>query len=861
MKTRTLIQGVGIALAATLLPLTTVAQGVYDPETKILSVDAIDLQTNGETELTFSAKLELYNTAPPRFASDELLGVERPATGPVGTLETTTDELVLPSVAIGDKTYEIRFHVTADDLFILQFDDFVLNSIRETFSTGVFNRIATFPAYRNSDIDNETVAEIVDASSDGNTLVYTDSPLEVIGFVDITDARNPQPAGIVAVGGEPTSVAVAGNYALAAVDTSADFVSPSGVLHIIDMATHAILRTIDLGGQPDSVAVSPDNKYAVIAIENQRDEDLGDGAPPQLPAGFVVIVDLAGGPANWTTRNVSVTGLADLYPDDPEPEFVDINDNNIAAVTLQENNHIVLIDVASGTVIDDFSAGSVDLSQVDIEEEDPALISLTGSLSQVLREPDGIGWMGNDMLAIANEGDLNGGSRSFAIMDIDGTVLWDSGNSLDHTVVSLGQYPDSRSGNKGNEPENIEYADFGDEDFLFVTSERANVVYAYNLEENTMQTLPSNIAPEGIKAIPSRGLLIAAAEKDDRGDKYRGGLVIYALESGTPIYPTVMSANRIDGTPIPWSALSGLAADSVDPDTVYTVPDSYYQQSRIYRMNVAGQPAVINKEIVLRDGKGLLAAVSPDQVNANNTVNLDLEGIAVSADGGFWVVSEGAGSVNDDSRPVTSLDLLLHADKDGLIDDVVTLPGSTNDRQIRFGFEGVAATGAAGSEVLYVAFQREWVNDPKGYVRIGRYEEATDKWSFFYYPLDAATSPNGGWVGLSDITALNGTEFAILERDNQGNDDATIKRIYKVSVAGKTPAADPASGTPTFPVLNKTLVHDLIPEFAATGGMVLEKLEGMTVTADGEVLVVNDNDGVDDSNGETQLFRLGTLFE
>ena len=29
--------------------------------------------------------------------------------------------------------------------------------------------------------------------------------------------------------------------------------------------------TIDLGGQPDSIAVSPDGKYAAVVIENERD--------------------------------------------------------------------------------------------------------------------------------------------------------------------------------------------------------------------------------------------------------------------------------------------------------------------------------------------------------------------------------------------------------------------------------------------------------------------------------------------------------------------------------------------------------------------------------------------------------------
>ncbi len=49
----------------------------------------------------------------------------------------------------------------------------------------VFNRIATFPVYLNTDINLETVAEIIDASKDGKTLVYTDSQIKKLGFVDI----------------------------------------------------------------------------------------------------------------------------------------------------------------------------------------------------------------------------------------------------------------------------------------------------------------------------------------------------------------------------------------------------------------------------------------------------------------------------------------------------------------------------------------------------------------------------------------------------------------------------------------------------------------------------------------------------
>ena len=147
-------------------------------------------------------------------------------------------------------------------------------------------------------------------------------------------------------------------------------------------------------------------------------------------------------------------------------------------------------------------------------------------------------------------------------------------------------------------------------------------------------------------------------------------------------------------------------------------------------------------------------------------------------------------------------------------------------------------------------------------MRIGRYETATGHWTFYYYPIEAPLSPNGGWVGLSELTALGPHDFAVIERDNQAGPDAVIKRIYRFSIAGLDPLSDPPVGdTPAFPVVNKTLVRDLVPDLLAPNGLILEKIEGMTVLEDGTTLVVNDNDGVDDSNGEIQLIDLQDLFE
>lgn len=733
-----------------------------------------------------------------------------------------------------------------------------------------FNRVSTFAVCEQLDascnIDDETVAEIVTASEDGNTLIYTDGVQKRLGFIDITDAAAPQKMGAVALAGEPTSVAVVGSYAVAGVNTSADYVNTSGELAIIDLTTQMIVRTLDLGGQPDSVAVSPDGKYIAIAIENERDEDLGDGLPPQLPAGFLIIVDVADTVEAWATRKVEMVNLSDmLFPADPEPEFVSINSDNIAVVTLQENNHIAMVDLATGTVTTSFSAGTVDLTNIDATEEGQLLF--TESLDSVVREPDGVTWMGTEYFATANEGDMDGGSRGFSVFDKSGNIVWDAGTMLEHLTARFGHYPDDRAGNKGNEPENVAYGMYGDTGYLFVNAERANLVFVFDVTDPTApvfkQALPTSVGPEGALAIPARNLVAVASEKDSRADKFRSSVTVYQLGEGVAQYPTIESVNRDNDTPIGWGAMSGLAAGA--ENTLYAIEDSFYSSNRIFTLDVSVQPAKLTAETAIMDSNDVLASLPAADlaedditradvfdrhdraalINANKTVNLDPEGIAVASDGGFWLVSEGAGTVGDEARPVASLNMLIKTSVLGVIEKVITLPAAVNALQLRFGFEGV--TEADGK--VYVAFQRAWGDETEA--RIGIYDTAMESWSFVFYPLDTPASQAGGWVGLSDITALGEGKFLVLERDNQSGFDAAIKRLYQVDLTSVTAGA----------TVTKTLVRDLMADLKMPKGMVPEKIEGLAVTSEGDVYIVNDNDGVDDNSGETQLMNLGELLD
>ena len=386
-----------------------------------------------------------------------------------------------------------------------------------------FNRIASFEVTANipdgEDKNAETSAEIIAATPDGMTLVYTDSPLEAIGMIDISDPASPAAAGLMKLEGEPTAVAISGGSAFVGINTSESYTAPSGQLLTIDVAGKSVTGSCDLGGQPDSVAVAPDGSFVVIAIENERDEDIDDGdiaASPQMPGGNVVMYDIAEGAADCGSMRVAdLAGLAEVAPTDPEPEFVDVNGLGETVVTLQENNHMVVL-AADGTVVSHFSAGAVDLEGIDVLEE--RAFYFDASQPGRVREPDAVNWIDDNHFAIANEGDMDGGSRGWTIFNKNGTEVYESGTSFEYAIVEAGHYPERRSGNKGVEPESIEFGEFGGTPMVFVGAERSSIVGVYDItnpaEPSLMQLLPSGIGPEGVLAIPDRNLLVVANEVD-----------------------------------------------------------------------------------------------------------------------------------------------------------------------------------------------------------------------------------------------------------------------------------------------------------------------------------------------------------
>ena len=697
-----------------------------------------------------------------------------------------------------------------------------------------FNRIASFAtALNNGDLSGETSSsEIITVTEDGNTLIYSDSPLGAIGRIDITDPANPQPLGIIGLDGEPTAVSALGGTVFVGINTSESYTDPSGHLAHYVVETGELAADCDLGGQPDSTAVAPDGSFVTVAIENERDEDLGDGRVGQMPGGWVAIIPLDEDGMMLCDQQIraDITGLAEIAPDDPEPEFVDVSPGGEIAVTLQENNHIVVLD-ASGDVVSHFSAGAVTLEGVDTQEE--GAIRFTDTLENVPREPDALQWIDADHFVIANEGDMDGGSRGFTVFRKDGTEVFESGLSFEYAVAEIGHYPEERSGNKGVEPEGMEFGVFGGTPMLFLLSERGSVVGVYDMTDPTApeltQLLPSGIGPEGALAIPERNLFVVANEEDlieDGG--VRAHVMIFELGEGEPAYPQLTSAGlNEDGMPVGWGAVSGMVAG--EGDTVWFVNDSFYgMQPSIFEVDTSQTPARITDVIgITREG-------APAQL-------MDLEGITLDGEGNFFVASEGRLG-----RGI--LHAIYHVTAEGEIAETIPFPNEVLANQRRWAAEGITRVG----DTLWVAIQREFDDDPENHVKILAYDLESEEWGAVLYPKGA---PDTGWIGLSEITA-HGDHVYFIERDNQIGDRAAVKKITRVSADQMQPAPLDGEG---LPVLEVEDVRDLIPDLRQLNGYVQDKVEGLAIFADGTAWVSTDNDGVDDHSGETLFFTIGTV--
>ena len=691
------------------------------------------------------------------------------------------------------------------------------------------------------------VAEIVAATPDGLTLLYTSADAGALGLVDITDPAHPAllPRVDVRLGGvgEPTSVAVSpdGRYAVVAMRMDDDAANARrGFLRVYDVRDPRAVRhvkDVSVGVGPDSLALAGRGKTlrAVVAIEDEETDAKGDATLGGQRPGRIDVVglqDLYGG----ASSGVQSIGLVDalkalpgaLYPEDPQPEFVALSpDGRSAAVTLQENNAVALLDLSQprqARLTRVLSAGTVSRNgNADLQRDKEIGFkdSFTGR-----REPDAVTWVSSDVFALANEGDgkkgpdgtLPGG-RGFTLMNTRGEVVYETGERTEVHALLHGHYPDSRSAAKGVEIEGVTSARFGGKPYLLVGSERGSFLEVYEVSDprqpRFVQLLPTGMSPEGMTTVTRRADGQQLAVTANEGD---GSINIYRFHAaGAPAGDPQIVARDPS---LPWGALSGLTTDGTH---LYAVPDNAFAQSRIWRLNMgeAAQGRVVIDQVVPLTDNGQPLKVDP-------------EGIARVADG-FWIASEGAAVDGNE---------LIKVNTAGVVQQRLKLPASVQAKfasaKTGTGYEGVAAS--ADGQTLYMAVQRGY-DLARPQAAILKLHLPTQTWTSALYPLEQhSKDAKTYWMGLSEIQLTDDGRLLLLERDKGGGEgraiNAEVKRIYSVN------AADVVEGA----VLKKTLVRDLRKDFQ----WLHEKAEGMVVFQ-GNLWVVNDNDGA----GWTRLHNAG----
>lgn len=373
-------------------------------------------------------------------------------------------------------------------------------------------------------------------------------------------------------GGSINSVAIKNGVAAFAIESSMR--TAPGRVDLYDTSTRGLLagtNSITVGALPDMITFTPDGSKLLVANEASPTVygtlTTGAGVYPKSfgpaavdPVGSVSIINMSSRSVVATANpNTAVTTGSYLRTNtgmDFEPEYIAVNAAGTQAyVTLQEANGVGILDINSGSFTKVVGLGvksfSLPGNQIDPSDKDGIVGNMQSVNVKGLYMPDSIAAFeanGQTFMVMANEGDareddgdltragdlgaaapLNRlrvsttdssptdliafGARSFSIRDIDGNIVYDSGNILDNEAIALGIYDDGRSDDKGVEPEGVEVMTIGGRTFAFIGLERTTTsaigVFDITDPANTsfvsMLTTPGDVSPEGLKGFEMNG--------------------------------------------------------------------------------------------------------------------------------------------------------------------------------------------------------------------------------------------------------------------------------------------------------------------------------------------------------------------
>ncbi|MFZ9375308.1 MAG: choice-of-anchor I family protein [Burkholderiaceae bacterium] len=254
-----------------------------------------------------------------------------------------------------------------------------------------------------------------------------------VDVLDLADPTKPVKVGTITVGGSANSVAAHDGLVAIAVEATPK-TNPGSVL-LVQASDLRVLQTITVGSQPDMLTFTPDGKYIVVANEGEPNSyGLADSVDPEGSISVITVV--RGGQSTVATadfkafigqeaalreQGIRIFGPGANAAQDFEPEYVTISaDSRTAYVTLQENNAVAVVDIATAKVTGvkplGFKDHSLEGMGLDASDEDGGTNTNSGTpLAKIanypvrgLYLPDAIASYqvgGKTYLITANEGD------------------------------------------------------------------------------------------------------------------------------------------------------------------------------------------------------------------------------------------------------------------------------------------------------------------------------------------------------------------------------------------------------------------------------------------------------------------------
>ena len=387
-------------------------------------------------------------------------------------------------------------------------------------------------------------AEIISVRESDGLAVLTN----VAGSVDVVDFSEPASPTLLRrvtvdpAFGTPNSASIHPQHDFFLVVSGS--AGQQGTVAAYRLSDGELLGTALTGIQPDSIAISPNGRYAVVANEAE-----GTGSGQNGGEGSLCVVHLGNLHAAWSgalvvtqvalpsqagTAGFSVGRTDDIgrlpidnTPGTLEPESVTFShDSRYAYVTLQENSAVARLEVHSGELTF-FGLGET-THAADLETTGGYVPDETLS---AFREPDGIALdITGRFFVTADEGDSRNGAggsgprggRTVSVFNaLTGEFIADTGSQLDDAAAAAGIYPDARSNRGGSEPEVLDVTHLRGMDLVAVGLERANAVALIDISQPASPLVIAlaavGAAPEGVKFLNRRGELFVLTANEVAG--------------------------------------------------------------------------------------------------------------------------------------------------------------------------------------------------------------------------------------------------------------------------------------------------------------------------------------------------------